>query len=536
VAIIEIAKIQVRRGQENVTGIPQLSPGEFGWAEDTEHLYIGKSTADGAANSNNTRILTQNDLNFTVSVTSSTYQYQGHIPGYYPGYPTTSTVARTFQSKLDDFVTVFDFGATNDGTPTHLQIQAAINAFYADAVLNGNNAARAALRIPAGNYYIGGTIFVPPYVTLIGDGQGKTVLNLIAANGPILQFTDGTNTWPSIAFSTPPNGINIVGITFKYDASIVTTSTSIQPLLRPDCAQCSYIIDCGFVGVNGSTSSNINYTGIDIRGQGSLPTQDLLIQNCTFNGLYYGIQSNYDIRDTVIINSRFTNCNRGVVHGENIALGNFVGPVSTRLENNKFLNINREGFYVGNNSGNNFTNHVSAYNVFREVGNNLTGDLNPVTPIINFLSNGNVSSGDFSTRFTNINSTTTSIVSTASWFIGGSTYINNGSVYSANLTISTQTVSIANLPFNGYQAATSIDYNLLISSANIARKGKLFVNTALLTNGSTATITDNYSYVGSTDGGTIFTASLNTITNSIVLGYINPTYAGTVTYRYSQLQ
>ena len=40
-AVIEIAKIQVRRGQENQTGIPVLDSGEFGWASDTEHLYIG---------------------------------------------------------------------------------------------------------------------------------------------------------------------------------------------------------------------------------------------------------------------------------------------------------------------------------------------------------------------------------------------------------------------------------------------------------------------------------------------------------------
>ena len=34
-SVIEIAKIQIRRGQEKTTGIPQLDPGEFGWAEDT---------------------------------------------------------------------------------------------------------------------------------------------------------------------------------------------------------------------------------------------------------------------------------------------------------------------------------------------------------------------------------------------------------------------------------------------------------------------------------------------------------------------
>ena len=45
-AVIEIAKIQVRRGQESVTGVPQLDPGELGWAEDTQHLYIGKRIVD----------------------------------------------------------------------------------------------------------------------------------------------------------------------------------------------------------------------------------------------------------------------------------------------------------------------------------------------------------------------------------------------------------------------------------------------------------------------------------------------------------
>ena len=40
-AVVQISKIQVRRGEENQTGIPQLAGGEFGWAEDTENLYIG---------------------------------------------------------------------------------------------------------------------------------------------------------------------------------------------------------------------------------------------------------------------------------------------------------------------------------------------------------------------------------------------------------------------------------------------------------------------------------------------------------------
>jgi len=56
-AVIQISKIQVRRGlQEN---LPNLDSGEFGWAIDTQRLFIGKgSIAEGAPASGVTEILT----------------------------------------------------------------------------------------------------------------------------------------------------------------------------------------------------------------------------------------------------------------------------------------------------------------------------------------------------------------------------------------------------------------------------------------------------------------------------------------------
>lgn len=59
-AIIQISKIQVRQG--NLVDIPQLSPGEFGWADDQRRLFIGNdSTRPGdppAPVPNNTEVLT----------------------------------------------------------------------------------------------------------------------------------------------------------------------------------------------------------------------------------------------------------------------------------------------------------------------------------------------------------------------------------------------------------------------------------------------------------------------------------------------
>ena len=49
-AIVSISRIQIRRGKKNVgSGLPQLAGGEFGWAIDTQELFLGNaSVAEGA--------------------------------------------------------------------------------------------------------------------------------------------------------------------------------------------------------------------------------------------------------------------------------------------------------------------------------------------------------------------------------------------------------------------------------------------------------------------------------------------------------
>ena len=155
-SIIQISKIQVRRGQENITGIPTLSPGEFGWAEDTEHLYIGKSVSEGAINNNNTRLLTENDVqvfyNGVVSTTTA-YSFLGHITGY----PAQNTVTRSLQDKIDDGVSVLDFGAKGDGiTLNAIPLQAAIDDLYLTSVVknNASNQGKLVIKIPAGVYQV----------------------------------------------------------------------------------------------------------------------------------------------------------------------------------------------------------------------------------------------------------------------------------------------------------------------------------------------------------------------------------------------
>lgn len=89
-AITSISRIQQRRGKSNSdTGLPQLASGEFGWAIDTQELYIGNgSVSEGAPAVGNTRILTQLDVDKLTSPASIfgqlayVYKSSGAISNY----------------------------------------------------------------------------------------------------------------------------------------------------------------------------------------------------------------------------------------------------------------------------------------------------------------------------------------------------------------------------------------------------------------------------------------------------------------------
>ena len=77
-AVLQISKIQVRRGQKSQTGIPSLSAGEFAWAVDSQELYIGNgSVSEGAPAVGNTRLLTELDAN-NIFKLASTYIYRDY--------------------------------------------------------------------------------------------------------------------------------------------------------------------------------------------------------------------------------------------------------------------------------------------------------------------------------------------------------------------------------------------------------------------------------------------------------------------------
>ena len=256
-AVIEIAKIQIRRGQENQTGMPQLDSGEFGWAEDTENLYIGKRIVDGAVDDNNTRILTENDLsNFFSLITpgsavssTSTYRYRDNVP-------TNSIPGRVFTSmgtKLDDIVSLTDFGVVPSFTATDitLALTTAASSLYANTAI-GNDALRQ-LRLPAGAYFLADTIELPPNTSIIGEGQGLTTLILTNGDVPLFKTIDSQGKLYEDGMAndraTQPRNIHIEGMTLKYS----TGTYSSEPLLALDNVNYATIKKVDFSAMSNST-------------------------------------------------------------------------------------------------------------------------------------------------------------------------------------------------------------------------------------------------------------------------------------------
>ena len=174
-AVVQISKIQLRRGKKNTaTGLPQLASGELAWAIDTQELFVGNgAVGEGAPYVGNTKVLTEHDsildlvANYTYKYDSALGVGQSSIDG---------TVTRTLQSRLDDgVVNARNFGIKNtveDATGDQTEaIQAAINSIASETGTN------VTIEFEPGEYTFSDTINLPSNVKIAGYGKDQTVFN-----------------------------------------------------------------------------------------------------------------------------------------------------------------------------------------------------------------------------------------------------------------------------------------------------------------------------------------------------------------------
>ena len=521
-AIVQISQITNRKGLN--IDLPQLAGAELGWSTDTRQLYIGNGTlADGAPVVGNTEILTEfsDILNFTT-----TYTYKGQAAGYtvQTGATAGTPVTNSLQSWLDQFASVLDFGAVGDGiTDCTAAINRALYQLYCREV---NPQIRRSLFFPAGVYVVSGTINIPPYATLYGEGSNNSVISLVNGGGTVpyvaqtadsLQQT-GVNIGNGGAIT--PQFINIANLGFR----------SVDPLssifLVEDAKLCQFQ-NVGFYGPgNKSTlTTDANATsGVAFASTSSLICNQIVFDNCVFNGMVWGINTNQQIEGITVTNSKFNILYKGIVLGTTAP--SVAGPTGVRITSNMFDNIWAEGIVFGAYADLN----ASGHNIFYDVGNHFTGSTGtPAASIIAMYSGNNVSisdlferTDDFATTYPRIQlNGNASIATTNGSQLAMGTYTRQSGLTTELVNNSTGTVITEST-----SQCLAFAMNYTIVRANYYRTGTLLVSSN--TGSGNPTYSDDYVQNGDagvtltvTQAGSTVTVSYSTNNSPAVNGTIN---------------
>lgn len=389
-AVVQISRIQIRRGKKNSgTGLPQLASGEFGWAVDSQELYIGNgSVSEGAPYVGNTKLLSEYDNLFEFA---NTYEYKSGT-NIQTGRSPNDPVVRNLQQRLDDRVSIRAFGAPGDNTDQTVALQRAIDQLYLNASNKGTPQSRVELILEPGEYTISSTVYLPPYATIRGAGSEKTIIN--AGNHIAFQTVNETSTPGSYASDA-------VSTTLNQARNIIMTGMTIKGvhtgLVLQSCKD-SYFEDIIFAGtwVLGDSVSD-NSIGIRLNSLSTAVTS----QNNRFKNVYihnksYAVASDWDIRENYWENCRFEILNKGIVFGENTVLGTsgqLTGPTKNSVSHSVFDDIEQQAIQVL--AG---PNNASESNKFLNVGNNGGSDDLNEAPVIQYDDQGCTSSNDYFQR------------------------------------------------------------------------------------------------------------------------------------------
>ena len=386
-AIVQISQITNRKGlAEN---LPQLAGAEFGWSTDTRQLWIGNGTlADGAPVVGNTEILTEfsDILNFTT-----TYTYKGQAAGYTvqtgptPGTPVTQSL----QSWLDQFATVKDFGAIGDGVADDT---AAINrALYQLFCRQSNPQIRRSLFFPAGVYRVTGSINIPPYATLYGEGLDNSIISMdpsvatyVARTADSAQQT-GANIGSGGA--TPPAFITISNMCFQ-NLNATSNTFLVQDATNVKFQNVNFT---GPLTQSSLHSDSANTMAVEFASTISYVCDQIVFDGCRFSGATWASYSNQQLKGIVFSNSKLDTLYSGFEFGTGSLVNG--GPTGVRIVHNLFDNISTQGIIFGD-----INLNASGYNIFYDVGNDFQGSGSPVSTIIEIQNNNNISISDMFSR------------------------------------------------------------------------------------------------------------------------------------------
>lgn len=512
-AVIQISKIQVRRGQKLTgIGVPQLSSAEFAWAVDTQELFIGNgSVSDGAPEVGNTRILTEHDNILEL------------IAGYRFGNNKSVilSVERSIQDKLDEYVSVLDFGAVPDGDTDCSQ--AFENAFSELFQSPARQDLKKILYVPNGEYIFSQNLKIPSTAKIQGETRDGAVLNLADKN--IFFITEDGKELQDFTSGNRPNNISISNLTIFQSTGQMDISGS----TKTNITGIKFVSDYELADSIGSLSSHPSAITWENTIQGTAVT-DITIENCLFESLGIGIRANtiavlgqgqYDTY-VKIKNNKFFIVDSAIVVNNLSNFGN-----KWRIENCDFNEIARYAFYSSAGTGTLVKNCS-----FIDCGNLNNEADTPINPIVVFGEKiNNVVIDCTSNRHQEAafadNSTTYAVVEVSN--------SNKTTLSDMNYSPIRKGELVGLSVFSAYNRYTYIDYVLNLDVHS--RVGQLVI--VLDESRTNASITDNFTYSSNlalSPGGIVMTGfqfeislldlDLDSGSDTILLSYRNPNATG----------
>jgi len=388
-AVVSISRIQVRRGQKNIgSGLPQLASGEFGWAVDTQELYIGNgSVAEGSPFVGNTKLLSEHDNLFEFA---NTYTYKNNL-NVQTGDSPNNPVLRTLQERLDDRVSIRSFGANGDGTNQTAALQRAVDQLYLNASNKGTTNARVELILEPGEYNITSTIYLPPFATIRGAGADKTVINSGAfAAFQTVNETSTPGVYADDSTSTTLNqarNIYMSGLTIKSTGGSGLSLVSCKDSVFKDIILEGSYEFSDVVGNNGILMTSLST---------AVSSNNNTFDNVTIKEFFIAVKSDNDIKDNTWVRCTFDTAYQGFALGVNTILGTsgmLTGPINNTVIDSKFDNIYTNAINIQ--SG---TDNSSKNNKFYNIGNEGGAASLATHAVILFNSFKNSSDGDWFQR------------------------------------------------------------------------------------------------------------------------------------------
>ena len=490
-AVVQISRIQVRRGQKNQgTGIPQLASGELGWAVDSQELYIGNgSVSEGSPAVGNTKILTQNENIFDFA---NDYEYKTLDPTITTGKDSNSPVQRTLQSKMDDWANAEDFGVV-PGVNCTRELQNALLQLYPSDIQNTSTAKRVKLFIKPGVYSLTSTIYIPSNVQLVGAGKENTkfestadvafqFINSYDINNGGAQvsidwaLTAQAATYTSVTgaglpWTTPsnrPRNINLQGFTLK---SMINDCVLVQMDAPMFCKMYDVALE-GIWAMNDPLYAS--KAAVVITAENNTDTTNLSFTDVDFKNTNVGILSNYDAHKIHCSGCTFSTHSRAIIFGQTITnvAGSTNGPQDALIEHSHFENTNLEAILVDKGS-----NNRSKENTFVTCGNNGGNELNQAHPVIKFTTPSNESPLDWFGRTASAGDTTSFLSIDYIPEVSGPgrhTQRRNTHKFMIENLSSTTKVDFIRLPGDANRTAI-IDYDYSSQAEDARRNGRLIV-------------------------------------------------------------